>query len=98
MWWHVACDALRAGKRLGITYDGFTRVVEVHAVGTSKKGDPIMRAYQVRGGSNSGNPERWRLFSLDKAWHYTIVDERSEAPRRGYNSNDPAIAVIRCKV
>lgn len=98
MWWHVACDALHSGKRLAISYDGFTRVVEVHAVGTTKDGNPVMRAWQVRGGSNSRNPDPWRLFRLDKTWHYSILDEASEAPRRGYKRGDPAISVIRCQV
>jgi hypothetical protein len=98
MWWHVACEALHAGKRLSITYDGFSRVVEVHAVGTTKDGSPIMRAWQCRGGSQSGNPVRWRLFSLDKTWTYSILDECSEAPRLGYKRGDRAIAFIRCQI
>lgn len=98
MWWHVACEALTAGKRLGITYDGLTRVVEVHAVGQTAKGEPIMRAWQVRGGSRSGNPEPWRIFRLDRTWQYAVLDERSEAPRSGYKRGDRAIAVIRCQI
>ena len=42
MWWHVACDALAAKKRLEIRYDGLSRVVEVHAVGTTAEGNPVM--------------------------------------------------------
>lgn len=97
MWWHVACDALRSGKRLSITYGGFTRVVEVHAVGTTDDGNPIMRAWQVRGGSQSRNPSPWRLFRLDRAWQYAVLDECSEAPRTGYKRGDPAIENIRCQ-
>lgn len=98
MWWHVACEALANNKRLAITYDGFTRVVEVHAVGTTKDDFPIMRAWQVRGGSVSGNPSNWRLFRLDRTWSYAILDEVSEAPRTGYKRGDRDIAVIRCQI
>ena len=98
MWWHVACEALSKGTRLAITDDGLTRVVEVHTVGTSDDGNPIMRAWQVRGGSRSNNPSPWRLFRLDRAWQYAILDEQSEAPRVGYKRGDGNISLIRCQV
>jgi hypothetical protein len=97
MWWHVACDALSAGRRLVITYDGHTRVVEVHAVGTSTAGNPVMRAFQVSSTKPGGNGQ-WRLFRLDKTWQFTVSDERSEAPRRGYKRGDSDIAFIRCQI
>jgi hypothetical protein len=48
MWNSTACDALRQRKRLELRYDGYTRVVEVHAVGSTKDGNDIMRVWQVR--------------------------------------------------
>ena len=75
MWWHVACDALNARKRLSITYGGYTRVVEVHAVGTTSDGNPVMRAWQVSGGSKSGKGLPWRLFRLDRTWQYAVLNE-----------------------
>lgn len=98
MWWHVGCEALNAGKRLAITYGGFTRVVEVHAVGITSEGNPVMRVWRVRGGSQSNNPSPWRLFRLDKTWGFAILDEVSEAPRAGYKRGDRAISNIRCQV
>lgn len=98
MWWHVACEALASQKCLAMTYTGLTRVVEVHAVGTTKEGHPIMRAWQVRGGSISGSASRWRLFRLDRTWSYSILDEISEAPRAGYKRGDRDIANIRCQI
>lgn len=98
MWWHVACDALNAGKHLAITYGGFTRIVEAHAVGQTRDGNPIMRAWQVSGGSRSGSASNWRLFRLDRTWQYAILDEASEAPRSGYKRGDSDIAVTRCQV
>jgi hypothetical protein len=44
MWIDTACEALRAKKVLELRYDGFSRCVEVHAVGYSKPGHAIMRA------------------------------------------------------
>lgn len=97
MWWHVACDALSAGKRLVINYGGHTRVVEVHAVGTSTAGNPVMRAWQVTSTKPGGNNE-WRTFRLDKTWRFALSNEKSEAPRAGYRRNDADIPFIRCQI
>jgi hypothetical protein len=97
MWWDVACDALRAGKCLSITYDGYTRLVEVHAVGTTKDGNPVLRAWQ-RHSTKPGFVPQFRLFRLDHAWTFAVSNELSQAPRRGYKRDDSHIAVIRCQI
>lgn len=98
MWWHVACEALQQGCCLELQYDGYSRIVEVHAVGTTRDGNPIMRCWQVRGGSVSGERAGWKLFRLDEARGGLIYKERSQAPRTGYKRGDPAIAFIRCQI
>lgn len=50
----TACQALRAGKTLELRYGGHARLVEVHVCGWTKYGFPIMRAWQISGGSQSG--------------------------------------------
>jgi hypothetical protein len=47
----TACEALRAGLCLELRYSGFSRIVEVHGVGVSTAGNPVMRVFQVRGDS-----------------------------------------------
>jgi hypothetical protein len=98
MWKSVACDALRQGKCLQLSYDGYVRVVEVHAVGVTQEGNDIMRVWQVRGGSNSRNPTGWKLLRLDEAFGAHVTDEKSEAPRRGYKRGDEAMQVITCQI
>ncbi|WP_082663379.1 hypothetical protein [Sinorhizobium sp. Sb3] len=94
----AACDALNRGLCLELRYDGFSRVVEVHAVGATKDGNDIMRVWQVRGGSNSGERQGWKLMRLDEAVSAHVIDEKSEAPRRGYVRGDKAIAWMRCQI
>lgn len=94
----VACEALAKGLRLELRYDGFSRVVEVHAVGTTKDGNALMRVWQVRGGSNSGERQGWKLMRLDEAFSAHLTDEKSEAPRRGYARGDKVMWRIRCQI
>ncbi|WP_417711345.1 hypothetical protein [Roseibium aggregatum] len=98
MWKQQACDALRDGKRLELRYDGWSRVVEVHAVGDTDEGNEIMRVWQVRGGSESGERSGWKLLRLDEAFGAHVIDEKSEAPRRGYKRGDKAMRRICCQV
>lgn len=94
----VWCDTIRAQKCLEVRYDGFTRIVEVHAVGYTKEGNVIARVWQVRGGSNSNERVGWKLLRLDEAFSAHMIDEKSEAPRRGYKRGDVAMSRIACQV
>ena len=98
MWMNTACDALRQARVLELRYDGSTRSVEVHAVGYSRPGHAVMRAWQVRGGSASGERVGWKLMRLDEASAAHVTDEPSEAPRRGYKRGDPLLERIICEV
>jgi hypothetical protein len=94
----TACGALEAGKCLEIGYDGYSRVVEVHAVGTTTKGHPAIRVWQVRGGSVSGEKAGWKLLKLDEAGAIRMLDEKSSAPRPGYKRGDKDMSHIICQV
>ncbi len=80
----IACQALRAKLCLDLRYDGFSRLVEVHAVGTSKDGHGIILAWQVGGGSASGQSVGWKLFRLDAVRSAHLSETASLAPRQGY--------------
>jgi hypothetical protein len=94
----IACDALQRGQCLELRYDGYSRTVEVHAVGNTQAGNDIMRVWQVRGGSSSGERTGWKIMRLDETFSAHIVDEKSEAPRRGYVRGDTAMQHIYCQV
>ena len=94
----MACASLRARRRLELRYNGFIRVVEVHAVGFSKKNEPVARVWQVRGESTGSETVGWKLIRLDQAAGGSILDETSEAPRSGYKSGDRAMTRIVCEL
>ena len=86
--------ALNSGVCLRLQYDGFQRIVEVHAVGISTANNPCMRVYQVRGGSVSNEPVGWKMMVLDKAFTMHLTEEVSYAPRKGYAKNDRGMSRI----
>jgi hypothetical protein len=94
----TACTALRTGKCLRLSYDGYSRLVEAHAVGFTRDNNAVMRVWQVSGGSVSNEPVGWKLMRLDEAWAIAIAEERSLAPRPGYKRGDRAIARIICQL
>lgn len=98
MWVSQACEALRSGKVLELTYEGWARCVEVHAVGYARNGDPLMRVWQVSGGSGSGEPRGWKLMRCDEARAARVTEEPSEAPRPGYRRGDRAMERILAEV
>jgi hypothetical protein len=95
---HTACAALRSGHVLQLHYDGYTRDVEVHAVGFTNDDNPIMRVWQVAGGSGSNEPVGWKLLRLDETTGAVVTTERSMAPRDGYSPADPIMKVITCQL
>lgn len=87
----TACEALREGQCLELRYDGYVRIVEVHAVGRSQANHLLMRVWQVRGGSVGGEEVGWKLLRLDEIRSVRFIQEKSAAPRRGFNRDDPAM-------
>lgn len=92
------CTALSEGLCLEIRYNGYTRLVEVHAVGLTPKGNAVMRVWQVRGGSAHNEPVGWKLLRLDEAVGLGLSDEPSRAPRPGYRKGDSDMARIYCQI
>jgi hypothetical protein len=94
----TACDALKRELCLELRYDGYSRIVEVHAVGTAKDGSEIMRVWQVSGGSKSGQSRGWKILRISEALSAKVIDKISEAPRFGYEHGDKAMSFIRCEI
>ena len=94
----TACAALRSGHVLQLRYEGYTRDVEVHAVGFTQDDDAVMRVWQVAGGSASNEPGGWKLLRLDETVEAVVTTARSMAPRDGNTPADPVMKVITCQL
>jgi hypothetical protein len=79
---------------LQFRYDGFTRVVEPHAFGMSNRGRYTLRAYQVDGGSESGQTHGWKLFHVADMESIVVTPRQFDAPRADYRRDDRVFARI----
>ena len=91
-------DAIRTRRVCVIYYNGDEpggrglRVIEPVAFGYSKKGNPVLRAWDEEGASHRGllgtRPmPGWRLFKLDKILTFKPTGETFDTPRPNYNLN-----------
>ena len=92
------CQAIKDLKLISFTYDHHPRVVEPHTFGTDHDGDWSLRAYQVRGGSKSGDFRGWKMFHLAEMHFVTKLEESFPHARRGYRRGDKAFATIQCQL
>lgn len=73
-------SAIRSKTKVRIRYDDGqednggnskgSRIIMPMAIGTTKKGYPVVRAYQEGGGSRRGAP-KWKFFRLDRITSWT---------------------------
>lgn len=84
-------QAIAEMRRLEIYYEPGSRLIEPHAVGYSKDGNVLLRAYQVSGASASGEHEHWKLFRLDRMMSAHLTADRFSGPRDGYKTGDKAM-------
>lgn len=86
-------SAIRGLQVLTVTYNGHTREVEPHAVGSTKRGNDVMRCYQVRGQHEKDGHE-WDLLTLDKIQSMRASGRQFAGPRADYKRDDKAMAHI----
>ena len=90
--------AIKSLDVITITYDGDEpggkglRTIEPVCFGYSKKGNPVLRAWDMEGASHTGYLGEkplpgWRLFRLDKTQFIRPTAETFNEPRPNYNPN-----------
>lgn len=91
-------SAIEGRHLLAFTYDGFHRTVEPHTYGVDGKGHPALRAYQVGGGSESGEYVGWKLFHVHDMQGLMVQPLTFASPRPGYKRGDKAFMSIRAQL
>lgn len=90
--------AVQGRNLLSFMYDGYRRTVEPHTYGTDKQGHSALRAYQVGGGSESGQYVGWKLFHTNEMHGVTVQPQTFAGPRPGYKRGDKAFASIKAQL
>lgn len=91
------CSAIHQKLLLAFSYGG-SRVAEPYCYGFSAAGKELLRAYQVAGYSESGNPQGWKLFHVEKMMNLHVSDISFAGTRPEYNPQDPAMEVVYCSL
>jgi predicted DNA-binding transcriptional regulator YafY len=83
--------AINRKQTLEIEYEPGWRVIEPHALGRSADGHLLLRAYQVKGASASGEHAHWKLFRVDRLRGVESDGGSFSGPREGYRRGDRAM-------
>jgi hypothetical protein len=98
MTYPAICDAIRLKHVVRFTYHGGVRDVEPHVYGRDAGGSELLRAYQLRGPSRSGETAGWKMFLVEDISHLAVTFEPFTAPRAGYAPVDKIIAFVNCQI
>lgn len=91
-------SAIENRNLLTFTYDGRPRTVEPHTYGVDSKGHMALRAFQVGGGSESGEYVGWKLFHVQEMHGLNIQPQTFSGARPGYKRGDKAFASIQAQL
>jgi hypothetical protein len=87
-------NAIHSRHLLAFKYDGFARMVEPHTYGIDVKGRRALRAFQVDGGSESGEYVGWKMFHVDEIFGLSELPKSFDSPRPGFKRGDSAFRII----
>ena len=91
-------EAIRTQHLLTFSYDGYQRTVEPHTYGIDRKGREALLAYQVSGGSESGERVGWKIFHERDMSGLAVLPQPFRGSRPGYKREDKAFARIKAQI
>jgi hypothetical protein len=98
MTYPAVCDAIRLRRVVRFEYHGGVREAEPHIYGRDANGSELLRAYQLRGPSRSGETVGWKMFYVEDISHLAVTFEPFAAPRAGYDPVDKVITFVNCRI
>jgi hypothetical protein len=93
----LLCRAITEKYLVQFKYDGRLRIVEPFCCGISTAGNYVLRGFQIRG-SDKTKPLCWRLYELADISQMSITRHNFKGKRQGYNSEDPTMTKIFCRI
>lgn len=97
MTYPAICDAIRLKHVIRLEYHGGMREVEPYIYGRNGVGGELLRAFQLRGVSRSGESAGWKMFQIDDVTSVAVTFEPFR-PRAGYDPSDKIITFVNCRV
>jgi hypothetical protein len=91
------CKAVEERRVLELRYHGYSRIVEPHVYGRDKKGDEVVRCYQLAGGSESGERAGWKLLKIRDVFLVHLA-ETNFVPRPEYQRSDRVVMNVFCQI
>jgi hypothetical protein len=94
----LLCEAIRKHFLLEFEYDDRLRVVAPYCYGLSTRGEDVLRAIQVRGGSAEGGYGFGKIWTVAKIKKLQMLEEVFVLNDPLYNPQDSAMTRIYCRV
>jgi len=92
------CSAIDSRSVISFYYNGGQRIAEPFCHGSGKRGQELLRAFQIGGYSESGNPVQWKLFRVGQMTDIIETGQRFDGYRPEYTPYDSAMRTIHCAV
>ena len=80
-------NAILNREYVSLVYGGLLRVVQPAAIGVSRAGKEVLRAYQIQGGHLTPGHD-WDLFDLSKITALTSTGQHFQGYPPGYRHGD----------
>ena len=77
-------EAIKTKYLLRVEYHGYYRIVEPHTYGVNHKDHETLSCYQVSGGSESNEPQGWKLLLIHEAHAIVMTETAFSGARDGY--------------
>ena len=92
----LAREALARSLCLRVQFEGMLCTVEVHALGTTERGELAIRVWQTSQTDDTFEAigSGWKLLSFSQIESCELINKRSLAPRLGYRRTDPDLPTV----
>lgn len=87
-------SAINNSNILQLEYDRKLRIVEPYCFGILHNGNAALLAYQIEGGSTSGEEEGWKIFLISRIKSIVVSKNRFTDARPDYKAKDKHMRII----